>query len=74
MQEPGVLDQSPLSRPYREYGPRNNEVVGERTLGSVNPQTLTREEFESSPDLLFHGSSGPFVFSRGFDYQDMDYL
>lgn len=51
-----------------------NLIVGERILGEVDPRTLTREEFEASPDLLFHGSSGPFNFSRAFDYRCMDYL
>ena len=40
-----------------------------RILGKVNPRTLTREEFENSPDLLYHGSSKPFEFSRGYDYK-----
>jgi len=49
-------------------------IVGERILGLVDPQTLTRKEFESSPELLFHGSSRPFTFSRDFDYHSKEYL
>ncbi len=35
------------------------EAVGERMLGERDPRTLSREEFERSPDVLFHGSRPP---------------
>lgn len=50
------------------------EPIGEIILGTRDPKAMSREEFDSAPDLLFHGSSKPFTFSRDFDYRSMDYL
>lgn len=38
--------------------------IGDRIIGTVDPRTLSREEFEKSPDLLFHGAKEGFEFQR----------
>lgn len=50
------------------------EAVGVRVLGVSDPRLLTREEFEKSPDLLFHGTHRVMQFSSEHDYQSDDYL
>lgn len=74
MLEPRGPDKDPFQRPGSRKDDESKQIIGERILGNINPQILTREEFERSPDLLFHGSSKPFTFSRSFDYQSPDYL
>lgn len=51
----------------------SGQAIGEVVLGNVDPRNLTREEFDASPDLLFHGSPRPFKFDRRFDYNDPAY-
>lgn len=48
-----------------------SEPIGDIILGLTDPSKLTKEEFQRSPDLLFHGTGGdsPF-FSPDFDYSD----
>lgn len=43
--------------------------IGEVILGSVDPRTLTKEQFHSSPDLLTHIASGEVKFDPKFDYE-----
>lgn len=43
--------------------------IGEVILGSVDPRTLTKEQFLSSPDLLTHIASGEVKFDPNFDYE-----
>jgi len=50
------------------------EPIGIRVLGDVDPRDMTREEFEASSDLLFHGSKQPMIFSCDFDYSAQFYL
>ncbi len=50
------------------------EAVGVRVLGESDPRAMTREQFEQSPDLLFHGSPRPMRFSPEFDYRSQGYL
>lgn len=53
-----------------EAKPAAREIVGDRILGSVDPRTLTREQFSSSPDLLYHGAIKPFELSTDFDFEN----
>ncbi|MFH1142280.1 MAG: hypothetical protein V1695_01045 [Candidatus Uhrbacteria bacterium] len=50
------------------------EAVGIRVLGESDPRTMTREQFEQSPNLLFHGTPRPMHFSPEFDYHSQEYL
>jgi len=50
------------------------EAVGVRIIGEVDPRTITREVFEKSPELLFHGSRKPINFSPEFNYGSKEYL
>ena len=50
------------------------EPTGEKVLSKANPRVLNREEFERSPDVLFHGTKKPFVFKQAFDYHSVNYL
>lgn len=45
------------------------QPIGDRTLGSVDPRTLSEEEFGRSSDLLFHGAEEDFTLSEDTDYQ-----
>jgi len=40
------------------------EPIGDVIIGKIDPRTLSREEFERSPELLFHGAEKDFVFKR----------
>lgn len=51
--------------------PRISEPMGERIIGLIDPRTMTKEEFDSSSELLFHGSEKPFVFSREEKYDTL---
>lgn len=46
-----------------------SEPVGDVLLGDIDPTTLTRKQFLSSPNLLFHGAGRDFAFSQNFDYK-----
>lgn len=37
---------------------------GERVIGAIDPRTLSREEFHSSPDLLYHAAGKAFTFNQ----------
>ncbi len=58
-----------ISTENKEIG-ISNEIRGDVTLGSVDPRTLSKENFKASPDLLFHGSGKEITFSQNFDYQN----
>lgn len=66
-----------MSEPSKTVGPdiseiippNKGEIVGLRVLGTVDPRTLTREQFLASPDLLFHGATNPFEFAVDFDFE-----
>ena len=61
-----------------ETGPEipyeSREIVGERILGDKDPRDLSQDEFDASPDLLFHGSAEALEFHSGFDYRSQKYL
>jgi hypothetical protein len=60
MAEPGQTDTNECtSIPY-----------GKRIIGIEDPQKLTREEFNKSKELLFHGSIEPFAYSPRFAYDE----
>ena len=40
-----------------------------KILGAVDPRTLTKEQFDKSPDLLFHGAEKDFVYSPDGQYE-----
>ena len=52
-----------------EVKTKAREPIGEVIIGKVDPSTLGRSEFTSSPDLLFHGAVEEFGFLRDFDYK-----
>lgn len=51
----------------------NLEPIGVRVIGEVDPRNLTEEQFRNSSDLLFHGASTNFKFSRKYDYRSPEY-
>lgn len=51
-----------------------NEAIGIRILGESDPKLLTREEFETSSDLLFHGTACPVSFSPEYNYRSQEYI
>jgi len=53
---------------------QNPEAIGTRILGTKDPGLMSVEEFDNSPEILFHGSARPFKFSKNIDYQSQDYL
>ncbi len=52
-----------IEKPICEY-----EAIGIRTLGEKDPRLMTEEEFNQSPDLLFHGFAYPLNFTPLYDY------
>ena len=57
----GVQDQlKPVSEDTRKEVLEPEDVV----IGKVDPRTLSREEFERSSELLFHGAESDFIFQR----------
>ncbi len=50
------------------------EPVGKVTIGQIDPRTLSRQQFDSSNERLFHGASANFAFDSNFDYQDPSFL
>lgn len=46
------------------------EPIGDIVIGNVDPKTLTKEQFEQSSGLLFHGAGKDFSFSQEFRYED----
>ncbi len=50
------------------------ESVGIRILGQDDPRKMTLNQFNNSPELLFHGTSHPMQFSPTFDYHSKEYL
>lgn len=57
-----------LANGEHEISPPSDEPMGERIIGQIDPRTLTREQFDSSNERLFHGSSRSFVYQQGVDY------
>jgi len=43
-------------------------------LGDKDPRLMSKEEFENSSNLLYHGSSKGFKYSSDFDYNNDEYL
>lgn len=50
------------------------DSVKQTVLGDKDPSLMSKEEFEKSEDLLFHGCSKPIEFSQSFDYYSEEYL
>lgn len=44
------------------------DIIGEVILGTVDPSTLTEEQFLASQDLLFHGAAQEFTYSPNGEY------
>lgn len=42
--------------------------IGERTIGTADPKTLSEESFNQSSELLYHAAAKPFAFSQDVDY------
>lgn len=47
--------------------------IGERVIGTVDPHTLSREQFSQAPDLLFHGALSEFEFDQDTDYRKFSF-
>ncbi len=43
------------------------DPIGDVIIGDADPRTLTRDEFSSSSQLLFHGSADKFDFFQDFE-------
>lgn len=50
------------------------EAVGVRILGRSDPRTMTREQFNLSPDLLFHGTPRSMRFSPKYDCRSSEHI
>lgn len=50
------------------------EAIGIRVLGEVDPRILSKEDFENSPDILFHGAGKPFKYHQKYDYSSAEYF
>lgn len=60
---------------FKEQIPSSStDFIKETVLGDRDPSLMGKEEFEKSPDLLFHGCSKPIEFNQNFDYYSNGYL
>lgn len=50
------------------------EPVEVSILGDIDPRTLSREAFENSHGILFHGAAKPFNYSPKYDYSSAEYF
>jgi len=64
---------SDLTNPEVQKDINIQEPYGLRVIGTQNPEEMTREEFDNSPDLLFHGASEPFIYDPKFAYNSNFY-
>lgn len=63
------MDNNDVPKASPEIGTR--EPVGDVILGAIDPRTLTQEEFNNSPDLLFHGTTNrSFNFDHTYNYMN----
>jgi len=63
-QGPAVQDKDP-----------KKSIRGTVILGNIDPRTMTEEEFNSSPDALFHGfNSNYFKYTPVYDYDSEEYF
>jgi len=42
--------------------------IGDRILGSIDPRTLSEEQFAQAPALVYHVSTGPLHFDKKINY------
>ncbi|MBI2196311.1 hypothetical protein HYU45_01725 [Candidatus Daviesbacteria bacterium] len=67
-------DAAEKPQPPQEFKQSKNlEPIGARILGDVDPTLLTQEQFDTNPNLLYHGAAGRFDFQPAFDYRSADY-
>lgn len=50
------------------------ETPSVKILGDKDPSLMSREEYDSSTELLFHGSANDFTLKRDYDYFSNEYL
>ncbi len=43
--------------------------IGERIMGQIDPRELSKEQFEASPEILFHGAIENISFRQDFEYE-----
>lgn len=43
-------------------------IIGEVVIGTVDPRNLTKEQFDTTPGLLFHGTGTEFSYSSSGKY------
>jgi hypothetical protein len=49
--------------------------LGERIIGLRDPRLMTKEEFDQSPEILYHGTSDPnFHYNPLFNYDSEEYI
>jgi hypothetical protein len=51
---------------------KTKEIIGLITLGKKDPRQMTKPEFDSSPELLYHGSAKNVEFLQDYDYGDSE--
>ena len=58
---------SPEQKAVAEQAPKKEFIapIGDVVIGKVDPSIITREQFENSPELLYHGTGeSAFSFRR----------
>jgi hypothetical protein len=78
-----MVDQSPkelfLTDPETIKGKINQQQekppLGERIIGLRDPRLMTKEEFDQSPEILYHGTFDPnFHYNPLFNYDSEEYI
>lgn len=68
------VETKPVTTIRNERDPKR-EIRGTVVLGDKDPRKMSKEEFDNSPDRLFHGfSANRFSYDPKFDYESDDYL
>lgn len=66
----GESEQRPITQAEIKSPP---VPIADVIIGKVDPRTLSREKFDKSPELLFHGTGERnFIFRRDLDYGSFD--
>lgn len=64
--------EAPQVQPVKEVVPaveyKSPSIIGEVIIGHTDPSVLTQEQFNSHPNLLYHGAKRNFVYSHKGEY------
>ena len=54
----------PVKEPQKKVEQTPGTIVGDVMIGKIDPKTLTKEQFDTSNELIFHGANKAFTYSH----------